>query len=1209
MASLGTLVISVSVNAQAATTQLQNLTVEVKNFGAAFDGISSSIIARGNILSSTLQRIFSSVAGFVTSTFKEAIQASQNFNNALVSLAAVAEHFGVGMNKAIDAAHALSADGLLPLRDSAAGLKNLLMTGFGLDQAVGIMKAFKDTAAYARQETYSYGDAIRTATEGIKNMRSVQVDNAGVTKNLSMIMKDAGFVMQDIDSKTKGAAARQALYVGLLREAASQQGLAAASLRTYSGSVVALDTAYTSLLATWGDAITRNKDVAIAINFVSDAIRGLTQASADNNTAVSLVGEGLILFVKIAAVVVEGIKTMDDWFIALDIRLSELTRSIVEKVAKLADFGLNTFKWAMTGPATMFPGFEQGFGMLAAVSHNAHTAITSLGDDILETRLHLFDFDEGMGGTVKKLNDLAAQLEANKGKTIGLTDVLGTGRKTLEDFGNAADATAAKLRSIQTYSDLSGFIKKEGDLGGFSAAIDALIAKLPKVAEGLTHARDAMFGLEEVKTAYLMIQTMGGLENVALLNTTQLKALSKATQEAIEKMKGFHVEAPAAFKAFHDEAEDALSVLEAVKESIKYVADRATNAVGIDFEKDIPLVPFMTEDWGAARAGAKKEIGEVNEILKNVQNGWRKSFQSMAEDLPHVMARAMQSGASVWAAVGALAAKTFGDQFTRIFEQQQRAQGTLTPKLSTGSKVLALAGVGVDSFMGGYGLGQATGSKTTGALGGAASGALSGAGVGFMFGGPLGAGIGAAVGGVAGLIGGLFGASKKQKEIAQQLAQSRTDLLQQYGGMQKLQQLADKLGVSLAGAFNSKNPKDFEAAVKNLNNAIEDEKKKVEALNNAVTGLNARTATFIDKFKTLAETRDAALQTASDRHGTAEGNQALIEAANASQKLNELAKSSQGEFARLGVITQNVFAGIVKDSGDAMGAMLAMAPSFQVLKDGIEKFGLQSTAVIDELLKNFDLINNANFKPFFEAIQADGQVLKGLFDAKSLSPEGFQALAADIGASIQGVVDAGGDMARTLALSQPVLQTLWEASQQYGAITDENTQAILDQAEAQGLVGEAMKSVNDKILDVLLAIAHVFNADIPAGLEKTKKGAADAAADIEGAFKDVKIDPIDVPYKYQQVGDGPPDAYGGSSSGSGPAPQGVPALARGGIVRRPMYALIGEAGPEAVIPLTGAGLGVEASTYNTTIYLDGEKIAQSTARKLPKIMRGLGVGH
>jgi hypothetical protein len=71
----------------------------------------------------------------------------------------------------------------------------------------------------------------------------------------------------------------------------------------------------------------------------------------------------------------------------------------------------------------------------------------------------------------------------------------------------------------------------------------------------------------------------------------------------------------------------------------------------------------------------------------------------------------------------------------------------------------------------------------------------------------------------------------------------------------------------------------------------------------------------------------------------------------------------------------------------------------------------------------------------------------------------------------------------------------------------------------------------------------------------------------------------------------------------------VPALATGGIVKHRTLALIGEAGPEAVVPLTGNALGVTPSNYETTIYLDGEQIARSTARKLPKLMRGLGVGH
>jgi hypothetical protein len=46
----------------------------------------------------------------------------------------------------------------------------------------------------------------------------------------------------------------------------------------------------------------------------------------------------------------------------------------------------------------------------------------------------------------------------------------------------------------------------------------------------------------------------------------------------------------------------------------------------------------------------------------------------------------------------------------------------------------------------------------------------------------------------------------------------------------------------------------------------------------------------------------------------------------------------------------------------------------------------------------------------------------------------------------------------------------------------------------------------------------------------------------------------------------------------------IPALAEGGIVKRPTLALVGEAGPEAVIPLNRAmGGGMAGNTINITV--------------------------
>ncbi len=46
---------------------------------------------------------------------------------------------------------------------------------------------------------------------------------------------------------------------------------------------------------------------------------------------------------------------------------------------------------------------------------------------------------------------------------------------------------------------------------------------------------------------------------------------------------------------------------------------------------------------------------------------------------------------------------------------------------------------------------------------------------------------------------------------------------------------------------------------------------------------------------------------------------------------------------------------------------------------------------------------------------------------------------------------------------------------------------------------------------------------------------------------------------------------------------GVTRFAKGGIVTGPTNALIGEAGPEAVIPLTGKNSGMMGSVYNINV--------------------------
>jgi len=71
---------------------------------------------------------------------------------------------------------------------------------------------------------------------------------------------------------------------------------------------------------------------------------------------------------------------------------------------------------------------------------------------------------------------------------------------------------------------------------------------------------------------------------------------------------------------------------------------------------------------------------------------------------------------------------------------------------------------------------------------------------------------------------------------------------------------------------------------------------------------------------------------------------------------------------------------------------------------------------------------------------------------------------------------------------------------------------------------------------------------------------------------------------------------------------GIPIMGAGGIVRKPTFALIGEAGPEAVVPL-GAGGGMGA-TYNITVNAgmgaDGARVGESVVNAIRQYERSSG---
>lgn len=193
-------------------------------------------------LNSTLSTFGAVLGGAgIVAAVNSATAAAVQMERATVGLAVTARYAGAGMAEASQAAKSLASDGLMSVAEASQGLQNLLSRGFGLEESIQLMERFKDSAAFNRQASREFGDAIVQATEGLKNENSILVDNAGVTKNVSVMWAEYARQIGVGEKSLTQAQKRQAEYSGILRETEGQLGNAALMTDTYQGAQARLN--------------------------------------------------------------------------------------------------------------------------------------------------------------------------------------------------------------------------------------------------------------------------------------------------------------------------------------------------------------------------------------------------------------------------------------------------------------------------------------------------------------------------------------------------------------------------------------------------------------------------------------------------------------------------------------------------------------------------------------------------------------------------------------------------------------------------------------------------------------------------------------------------------------------------------------------------------------------------------------------------------
>jgi len=233
-----------------------NTLIDTKGFVAGTKTVNSSVGGMTKSMSILGKAITAAFAiGIVIKFAKSTIDASNQVQNAMIGLKSVVEGTGGSFSRANEFIQDYIKDGLVPLANAATAYKNLAARGYDEEQIINVMTRLKDSAAFGRQASLQLGESIQGATEGLKNENSILVDNAGVTKNVSVMWseyaKSIGVGVNSLTTQQK----IQAEVNGIMNETRFQIGDAAKLEDTFSGKTAKLSKTFFDLKVAVGDLV------------------------------------------------------------------------------------------------------------------------------------------------------------------------------------------------------------------------------------------------------------------------------------------------------------------------------------------------------------------------------------------------------------------------------------------------------------------------------------------------------------------------------------------------------------------------------------------------------------------------------------------------------------------------------------------------------------------------------------------------------------------------------------------------------------------------------------------------------------------------------------------------------------------------------------------------------------------------------------------
>lgn len=270
-----------------------SLILNSDKFNSQLKNVDSQANTASSKISSTLSKIGKAVAVAFSVTAivkfgKECLNVATETSNAWIGLNSILTGQGKSFEQAKSFINDYISDGLVPLNNAVTAYKNLAARGYSSEQIEKTMTALKNAATFGRQSTYSLGEAVQTASEGLKNENSILVDNAGVTKNVAKMWEDYAKTIGKTTNQLTQQEKIQAEVNGILEETKFQSNDAAVYTSTYSGKLAMLSQAFTNMKTAIGNVIQPIAKLFIPI--ITSAVNAVTRLFTALSGVMSLFG-------------------------------------------------------------------------------------------------------------------------------------------------------------------------------------------------------------------------------------------------------------------------------------------------------------------------------------------------------------------------------------------------------------------------------------------------------------------------------------------------------------------------------------------------------------------------------------------------------------------------------------------------------------------------------------------------------------------------------------------------------------------------------------------------------------------------------------------------------------------------------------------------------------------------------------------------------